>query len=467
MRKYLCYVALPLFAVVGALVFLNLFAHVSLRLEALQAGFSVQTSHGGYTILEVPPVGEIRAFTHKGPLSVKISLENVDPDRLKKFLAEGPEQSQVIIEAKKVLNQAVRRLIILSLGLGAAGGLFGLIILQRRKWKEFLLGGLIGLTTVMVLLFGTYQTFDINKFQNPEYDGVLKAAPWMIGLVGESFSTVNTWSKQMRGMAENLYGLFQRVESLQAVSAGEGDLKVLHVSDIHNNPAAFNFIDQVVKTFNVNMIIDSGDLSDFGTPLEAAAFERIKEFRIPYVITPGNHETPAIVGELKKLSNVNVLEEGVIEVDGLKIAGIRDPSSLRNDWKSPDKAEINRFSQRLDKIIKGSTEQPDIIVAHNPGIAEQFWGRAPVVLTGHNHRYSIKEHPASIIINAGTSGASGIGALRTPKEVPYTFVLLHFDRTGDGIRLKYTDTISISNVQSGYSLERKIYPELYNKLPGD
>ena len=343
MWKYLRYVSLPLFAVVGALVFLNLFAHVSFRMEALQASFSVHTSQGGYTILEVPPVGEVRAFTHKGPLGVRISLENVDPDRLKKFLAEGPEQSLVIADAKKALNQAVRRLIALSLGLGAAGGLFGLIVLQRRKWKEFLLGGLIGLTTVMVLLFGTYQTFDINKFQNPEYDGVLKAAPWMIGLVGESFSTVNTWSKQMRGMAVNLYGLFQRVESLQTTSGGEGDLKVLHVSDIHNNPAAFNFIDQVVKTFNVNMVIDSGDLSDFGTPLEAASFERIKGFRIPYVIAPGNHETPGIVGELKRLSNVTVLEGNVIEVDGLKIAGIRDPSSLRNDWKSPSEAEIDRL----------------------------------------------------------------------------------------------------------------------------
>lgn len=466
MRKYLRCISLPLSAIVGALVFLNLFAQVSFRLQALQAGFSVHTSCSGYTVLRVPPIGEVRAKTHRGPISIKITLENVDLDRLKKMLADSPEQSKVVEQAKEALSSAVRRLVAISMGLGFAGGIFGLVVIQRRRWNELIMGGLVGFTTVLVLLFGTYSTFNAAKFQNPEYSGVLKAAPWMIGLAGESFSTVNTWSNQMRSMANNLYGLFQRIESLRAITPGDGEIKVLHVSDIHNNPAAFNFIDQVVKTFNINIIIDSGDLSDFGTPLEAASFERIKNLSVPYVLIPGNHETPNIVGELKRLPNVAVLEAGIWEAEGLKIAGISDPAALTDEWKTADEKKLDSYAGKLDQIISDSGVSTDIVAVHNPRIAEHFWGKVPVVLTGHNHQYKIKEKQNSIIVNAGTTGASGIGALKTRDEIPYTLVLLHFDRTADGLRLKYTDTIRISNLQGGYSLERKIYPELYSKAPG-
>jgi len=339
-----------------------------------------------------------------------------------------------------------------------------LIILQRRSWKEMLLGGLIGLVTASVLLFGTYKTFDIQKFENPEYEGMIKAAPWMIKLAQESFFTINTLGTQMRAIADNLNGLFQRVNSLQAMTPGDGEIKILHVSDIHNNPVAFEFIDQVVKTFGISLVIDSGDLSDFGTPLESALASKIEDLQVPYIITPGNHETPTMIKELKKIPNVIVLEAGIKKIGGVKIAGIGDPSSLRNETRVPVQSEIYEFTGRLREVIDASDVSPDIVAAHNPKIARNFWGQIPVVLSGHNHQYKIKTKPNSVFIDAGTSGAAGIGGLETKNEVPYTIVLLHFSRTKDGVRLKYTDAIRISNQQSGYSLERMVYPEPYKPV---
>lgn len=467
MKQYLRWSLVPLFAVIGALVFVNLFASVGFSLQALQANLSIKSSLKGYTVLRVPPVGIVKAETHKFPVSIEFSLENIDLDLLKELLVEGTEQDELVNETKVVVTAALKKFILVTLSLSFGGGVFGLVILQRRKIKELLLGGLIGLTVVSVLLFGTYRTFDMQKFQAPEYEGIIKAAPWMIELVQDSFSTVKVWGQQMRSIAENLSELFRRVEVLQTVSPGDGQIKVLHVSDIHNNPVSFEFIDQVVKTFGINMVIDTGDLTDLGTPLEASFLQRIKELKVTYVVVPGNHETPSVIAELKKTPNVVVLEGSVQEIAGLNIAGVGDPSSMKNISLSPEQTEINDYAEKLRAIIDNSEAKPDVVAAHNPRIAGQFIGYVPVVLTGHTHQYNITDAGNSIMINAGTSGAAGVGALETKKEIPYTFVLMHFDRTEKGVVLKYTDTIKISNLQSGYSLERKVYPELYGAEPGN
>ena len=458
MKKYLHYTLIPLFAAIGAIIFINLFANVDINLQALQARMSVKTSLHGLTVLEVNPLGKVKAKTHKTPLSINISLENLDMEHLTALLAEGAEQEEVVQEAKIELIRAVRKFVILSLILSFAGGMFGVVVLQKRSLKELLLGGLIGLALVSSLLLGTYRTFDVQKFQYPEYYGVLKAAPWMIGLAEEAFNTVNTWGRQMRGIAKNVNGLFQRVESLENISPGEGEIKVLHVSDIHNNPASLEFIDQVVKTFGIDVIIDTGDLSDFGTPLEAELFEGIKRIGVPYVVVPGNHETPDILSKLDLISNVIIIKKSSENITGLNISGIADPASESPDFTSPSETEITKRAAQLEEMLDSGKKTPDIIAVHNPKIAEKFYGKAPVILSGHDHRFGIKVRNGSVFIDAGTSGAAGIGSFRTNKEIPYTFVLLHFDRTPDGTRLKYTDTIKISNRQSGYSLERKVYP---------
>jgi predicted MPP superfamily phosphohydrolase len=457
MKKHQHYLLIPLAAFIGALIFFNLFARVEFRMEAFHVSLAMRLSHDGYTILRVPPVGVVKAKTQNTPVNIYITLENIELDKLKIFLAEGSEQDKLISEAKGVLNKALVRFVVITLLLGIAGGVFGQVVIQRRSIKEFAAGGLVGLIVVSVLLYGTYISFETKNFQNPEYEGMIKAAPWMINLVQDSFSTVNIWGKQLRGIANNLYGLFQRVESLQAIAPGDGELKILHVSDIHNNPAAYEFIDQVVKTFGVDFIIDSGDMSDLGTPLENATLEKVRKLKVPYVFTPGNHETMSIIRDLKKIPNVILLEGAVKQVKGIKIAGIEDPSLQNNDYHVSNRQNLSKYSKELQDIIRSSRISPDIVVAHNPEIVSDFWGHIPVVLNGHDHRYQIKVRPNSILIDAGTSGASGIGAFKTTNEIPYSFVLLHFDRLDSGVRLKYTDTIRISNMQSGYSLERKVF----------
>ena len=57
--------------------------------------------------------------------------------------------------------------------------------------------------------------------------------------------------------------VFSRMDSL--ASTEESVVRVLHVSDIHNNPVAFDFMEQIINNFNVDFVIDTGDITDYGT----------------------------------------------------------------------------------------------------------------------------------------------------------------------------------------------------------
>src|SRR5687767_15987356 len=95
--------------------------------------------------------------------------------------------------------------------------------------------------------------------------------------------------------------------------------RVLHVSDIHNNPAAFPFLREVAQQFQVEFIIDTGDLTDFGSPLEATIGREIARLPFPYVIVLGNHDSPTVGTALAQLPNVTVLDGNPVTVGGVTL----------------------------------------------------------------------------------------------------------------------------------------------------
>ena len=181
------------------------------------------------------------------------------------------------------------------------------------------------------------------------------------------------------------------------------------------------------------MVIDTGDITDFGTEIETSLANPIAEFEIPYIFIPGNHDSPGVIARLQQLDNVIVLEAGQIEVLGLRIAGIADPSAGDSGMVVAAENVLDEYARQLEGLLQTSDRPPHIIAAHHPRIASYFLRRVPVVLTGHLHRYEISEQGGSVMINAGTTGAAGIRGLQTGQEVPYSLVLLHFAARSDGV----------------------------------
>ena len=210
----------------------------------------------------LPPIGEIQAKTHFQADSNLSHSQNVDLSVLRKVVFSSPEGLQsAIIEIKKqgsrILLLYIARL--LGLGVGAVGGL---VVFGQQHRRKLALQGLVGALIVMVLTAGVYLSYDVGAFERPEYEGIIEAAPWMLNVVQESLGRVEELGNRIQAVARNLYSVFDQLEGLGPVGLVEADVVVLHVSDIHNNPVAYDFAWQVIRSFPVDFVLDTGDLTD-------------------------------------------------------------------------------------------------------------------------------------------------------------------------------------------------------------
>jgi predicted phosphodiesterase len=84
-------------------------------------------------------------------------------------------------------------------------------------------------------------------------------------------------------------------------------------------------------------------------------------------------------------------------------------------------------------------------------------GLAPILLFGHNHQYSVSEEKNSVMINAGTSGASGLGTLQEIERRPYSVMLLHIHKSNKETRLIAIDSIQVDSVSGEFSMHRHLF----------
>ncbi|MGI6097887.1 MAG: metallophosphoesterase family protein, partial [Dethiobacteria bacterium] len=460
--NYLFWLRLFISSIVGMVIFVSLFSAHRFIFGAVEIELALKIFDHGLTEVVIPPVGRVRAQTHLPPFMFQATLLNVNFDLLSQMVedigSEGQEVKWLIEQGRSYIYFFVIRNLVLAF-LGGAAGVF---FYQRRVTKDMLWGGLIGLLIFSLALLLAGVTYEIDAFANPEFEGLLSAAPWLLGLVEEAIIAVQNLGVQLQVIAENLLVLFERLETLDPLGVIDGELKVLHVSDIHNNPAAIDFIGQIIRTFDVDLVIDTGDIIDYGTPLEAELASRVANLSVLYVIVPGNHDSPQVIDYLQE-AGVNVLLEGVIEVKGLHIAGIRDPSSKSTSMKVESEEVYKIYAERLKEIIIDA-EEPDLLAVHHPLMAQAFRGDIPVLLMGHTHKNKVEVGKDFIAINAGTSGAAGVRGLQTETELPYSVVLIYFNFNEQGRPIATAaDFITVFRFQSSFVLERHLLNQPQSK----
>jgi len=105
---------------------------------------------------------------------------------------------------------------------------------------------------LLVLLLGAtvLYPYQVNSFANPRFEGALAAAPWIVDLGEQLLGTVTTLAEQLEVVAVNLEEIFQPAGTAPSASES-GQIRVLHISDIHNNPAAFDLIEKVAEIFQI------------------------------------------------------------------------------------------------------------------------------------------------------------------------------------------------------------------------
>lgn len=458
-NKSLSIIVLAIFI---SLSFLHFLGNYRLTIEGLEFNVDTSLSHRGVTQIEIPPLGLVRAHTHRTPVQLTVRLNSLNLEGIQELLENNPGREEIFRRVEINLRREARLYVgQLVLTAGIAGALAA-FLLRSAKLMDYLKGVLASIVVVGMLLTSTYYDYDTDQFANPEYEGVLKAAPWMIGIAEEAIVKIDTLGNRLQLVARNLNELYRQIENLRPLQTTGGNIKVLHVSDIHNNPAAIQFIRRMAELFAVNLIIDTGDISDFGTPLEGLLLDRIKDLNVPYLFIAGNHDSPEIISRLKKLQN-SVIVAGLspVEVSGLKIMGFHDPASGTSAIFPPPPGVVDEhlssIKEKINEEIKNSDRPLDIIAVHSPDFARPLAGSAPVLVYGHNHQFGVSTLNGSVMINAGTSGASGLGTLQEVTRRPYSVMLLHFDKNNIGTRLLAVDSIQIDSVTTEFSMQRFLF----------
>jgi predicted phosphodiesterase len=444
----------------AALGFIQLFSRTSFNYDSFSFDLKVNLATDNGTSLAIPPVGRLFFKTHRIPWQIVITLNEIDFKRLENQLSAMPPHGQWLNLLQKKLKRAFLILFSIVILTGLGGASLVLLFLhvypnQPRFWQG------LGLTFLMTagLIGGTLLTYDQTAIERPQYQGVLASAPWAMNLISMGLEHVEVIGNNLKNISQSLSMLYVQAGQTGSLSNLDSDLSILHVSDIHNNPAAFDLIEKLIETFKVQLVIDTGDLTDYGTVLESEIVNRIATLSRPYYFVPGNHDSPLIINRLQQLDNVRVLLDTTVNFKGLTIFGLADPAS---SGYNPDGAlpeQLDRSRDELTQKITTTSLPPDLIAVHNRYLAQNVLGGVPVILHGHDHRYGITVQKKTVIVDGGTTGAAGLRGL-TLKGVPYSASILYWKKDNQGkLRLHAIDSLKINGVEGKFTLERHTYPE--------
>lgn len=407
----------------------------------LATSMQVTPVWGGGTTVDVPPLGTLELDTHGGPLGIRAQLDGVDVDEARTLLQNPDRLTTLGEEAERDLVWEVQMAALRSLVAAlVGGGALSLLALRRIRW------GLAGSGAAAVAMVASgsvaVATWNPTALAEPRYTGLLTSAPTVVGDAGAIVDDYRKYGDQLARIVENVTGLYAASTNLPIVPSDQESVRVLHVSDLHLAPHAWQVIRTVARNYRVDMIVDSGDITDHGSAPENRYLEPIGTLGVPYVWVRGNHDSAETEKAMRALPNTVVLDGKVRRVAGLSILGAGDPTF------TPDKSA--RYAEEsLEDRIAGTAEElaataeaaggVDLMVYHDPTPIAAFDGSAGIALAGHLHYRRVRQSEAGTWrMVQGSTGGSGLRALEPEEPAKIQMSVLHLDRES-GDLLAYDD----------------------------
>lgn len=451
-------VGIMILAILGSSLFIQLFAQINFKYDSFTFNLKTDIAKPGGTVIAIPPVGELFLKSHHTPWQLVLTLNEIDLQRLETQVDELPPKEEWPGIIRHELIQAVLKLFAMVIGCGLGGAAIILLAFRIRPGSlRFWQGMLASFICILLLIGTTVWTYDPHAIEHPQYHGVLASAPWMMNLVSMSIDNIEVIGSNLRKISQELPLLYKQAGEIQNLGQFETDLAVLHVSDIHNNPAAFEFISQLITDFKIGLVIDTGDLTDYGTPLEARILDQFRAIKVPYIFIPGNHDSPLIIEKLLRLRRVRVLQSGTLKLNGLTIAALADPSAKSYSSDVSATEELAKFAQQLTEQVTTLQQPPDIVAVHNRLLATELIGKVPLVLYGHDHRYNLTTESGTVTDDAGTTGAAGIRGLEK-QNIPYSATILYWKKDSQGtLGLRAADSIRINGGEGFLTIDRQTF----------
>lgn len=447
----------------GASLGVMAFGDTPAEVGPFDATFSARPSLHGGTEVHLAPLGRISLDSHSGPLGLDLRIDELQPDEAR-AIAEDPTVLEGLEdEVTGEVRSAVQRLALRILVTATVGGA-AVSALRRFRPRQVLVGAFVALFATGLSMGVAVRTWRPDSLAEPRYSGLLALAPTAVGDARDVVDRLDDYSAQLSGLVENVAVLYRAGESVTSYRRSADTVAVLHVSDIHLNPQAFTLIERLVEQFGVDVVVDTGDINDWGTELEGRVAGLIEAIDAPYVYVRGNHDSQATSRAVRRQDNAIVLDGRAATVAGLRIWGIGDPRF------TPDKSRAGSGDDEQDVADAFATEaatrlrvadadQPvDIALVHDPRAAADLGGLVPLVLAGHTHRRSVDDLGDGTQLRVeGSTGGAGLRSLQRDEPVPLQASILYLDRT-DG-SLDAVDAITVGGVtQSDVRIEREVVP---------
>lgn len=440
---------LGLFAVTltGLALGLYLCAATSVDVGPFRSTLSVAPSLTGDTEIELPPLGSLQLDSHDGPAHLRVRLDALDRARTEALITDPAGITSASRTAVDDVRAGVTRLVLRATAVAVLAAMLLAALVYRRMRRVAWAGGLA--LAVMLGAFGSaFGTFNPGALREPRYEGLLANAPSVLGNAQRIADRYDEYAAQLQKLVQNVGSLYATVQNLPVYSPEDNTLRVLHVSDLHLNPAAWGVIRTVVENFHIDVVVDTGDITDWGSEPEKAFVASIALLKVPYVFIRGNHDSAVTEAAVAAQPNAIVLDDRVVQVAGLTIAGIGDPRFTPDKAVEPagsgeSKQTVERVIGIGDQLADTIGEQPDqsvdLALVHDPVSAGPLAGYTPLVLAGHRHHREMTKlgDDQTILMVQGSTGGAGLRGLEGDKPTPLEMSVLYFD--DDRMLMAYDD----------------------------
>jgi predicted phosphodiesterase len=429
----------------------------------LQARLSVVVAPTGDSVLSVPPLGHLSLDTHDGPFRLDAEVTQINESDARAIFNDPTQLSDLPKTVSSDLSGAVRVLVVRSVLSAIAGALLLGLLVFRRRLRRTAIAAAVSLAVAVMGGATAAATWNPKAINEPTYDGLLASAPTMVGDARDIVTDFRKYERQLAKIVTNVSRLYDVTSTLPAFSPSSSTIRVLFVSDMHLNPASWGVIQSVTKQFDVNAVVDTGDISDHGLAAENAYLDPISTLKVPYVWVRGNHDSQVTQQGVAAQPNAVVLDGNVKIVAGLKFAGIGDPR-FTPDKDTRDQAapvSVKQTGLGLGDVIRAQpADAPvDVAMMHDPEGGAEVDGLVPLVLDGHLHRRSQEQLPGGTLqFVQGSTGGSGLRALEGEKPTPVEASVLYFDRATHA--LQAWDDISLGGLGlASASIKRHVRPD--------
>jgi predicted phosphodiesterase len=447
-----------LVALTGALVAVLLFGRVSAPIGPFDATLAFRPVGGGASVA-VPPLGELSVDLYDGPLHLDVALQQVDQDRAQALASDPVRLAGVVDHVSADLQAAVIRLTWTTAVLALGGAALTSLVITRRR-REPLIA--VGLTAVV--LFGTgglgAATWRPQALSQPTYTGLLVNATSLIGSAEDIAARFDAYRASLEDLVSNVGTLYAALSSLPE-PGGSDTVALLHVSDLHLNPAGFDLVRQVVEQFGVDGVLDTGDITDWGSEPENRLITSVGSLGVPYVYIRGNHDSAATASLVAAQPDATVLDGSAVTVAGIEIAGIPDPRFTPDKSTGDDGAGddvLEESGRELATFVGELPEPPAVTMVHDPKQARPLDGVVPLVLAGHTHKRKVSElEGGTLLMVQGSTGGAGLRGLQGEYPEPLTCTVLYLDpETG---RLQAYDEITLGGLgETEVTIQRRTVP---------